>query len=236
VDTKVCCHCGDAKPVSEFGKKRSAKDGLQSWCKACKHGNYVENADRWNDRQKQRLAEDPEKERARQREVSRRWYAKAANRQKHGRFYRKDPEAKKAYARAYYQEHREECGARQRAYAERKPEVIRQCSRRRKARARGATGSTSLTQVQQRFALWGNRCWMCGADAQHDDHVKPVGKGGADWPCNHRPACQHCNNVKKDTWPLPSLLGIGFPRPKLPPDLPSAAVRFGVELGEEVAA
>ena len=32
---KRCSKCGEVKPVSEFGKNRSAKEGLQSWCKVC---------------------------------------------------------------------------------------------------------------------------------------------------------------------------------------------------------
>jgi hypothetical protein len=34
-ETKVCRKCGEKKLKSEFSKAAKAKDGLQSWCKAC---------------------------------------------------------------------------------------------------------------------------------------------------------------------------------------------------------
>ena len=33
---KCCNHCKEIKPVSEFGKDRRNKDGLNGYCKACK--------------------------------------------------------------------------------------------------------------------------------------------------------------------------------------------------------
>ena len=37
METKKCKHCGQELPVSEFFRKASAKDGMQSWCKQCMH-------------------------------------------------------------------------------------------------------------------------------------------------------------------------------------------------------
>lgn len=34
--TKICCECKKELPLSEFGKRIHAKDGLQSRCKKCK--------------------------------------------------------------------------------------------------------------------------------------------------------------------------------------------------------
>lgn len=34
-DVKHCSRCATTKSVDEFGRNRSARDGLQSWCKAC---------------------------------------------------------------------------------------------------------------------------------------------------------------------------------------------------------
>lgn len=33
--TKTCRDCDETKPVSEFSRRASAKDGLQSYCRAC---------------------------------------------------------------------------------------------------------------------------------------------------------------------------------------------------------
>lgn len=34
--------------------------------------------------------------------------------------------------------------------------------------------------------------------------TKPLAEGGSNWPANLRPACRHCNAVKKDAWPYPT--------------------------------
>lgn len=38
MDTKYCPHCDTDKPVEDFGKNKSKKDGLQSVCTECKRG------------------------------------------------------------------------------------------------------------------------------------------------------------------------------------------------------
>ena len=37
VKTKRCSKCGQIKPISEFYKKKSSKDGLYSICKECRN-------------------------------------------------------------------------------------------------------------------------------------------------------------------------------------------------------
>lgn len=36
METKICSKCKKEKPVSEFGKNKAKKDGLQAECKECK--------------------------------------------------------------------------------------------------------------------------------------------------------------------------------------------------------
>ena len=38
---KSCTKCGRSKPVTEFNKHKSAKDGRNSWCKACTNDNRL---------------------------------------------------------------------------------------------------------------------------------------------------------------------------------------------------
>lgn len=35
MDEKTCTHCKEVKPVEAFSKRKSSRDGLQSWCKEC---------------------------------------------------------------------------------------------------------------------------------------------------------------------------------------------------------
>ena len=39
---KHCQKCGKLKPVEEFNRRTSAKDGLQSYCRACQRGYSLE--------------------------------------------------------------------------------------------------------------------------------------------------------------------------------------------------
>lgn len=51
--TKRCSGCKETKPVSEFSKKRSAKDGLNSHCKNCRS----EKSRRYYEANKEKVAE-----------------------------------------------------------------------------------------------------------------------------------------------------------------------------------
>lgn len=49
--TKICTHCKQNKPISEFYKHCIMKDGLASWCKSCNK----ENGDRWRKKNPKRV-------------------------------------------------------------------------------------------------------------------------------------------------------------------------------------
>jgi 5-methylcytosine-specific restriction endonuclease McrA len=70
----------------------------------------------------------------------------------------------------------------------------------RRARRSGAGGRASAEAIASRWAMWGDRCYMCGAPATCTDHVKPVALGGTGWPANLRPACLPCNLRKGATY------------------------------------
>lgn len=52
--TKVCCKCGEKKPVSEFHKDKNSSDGYTYQCKACRNAKYKEyyhaNADKMKEK------------------------------------------------------------------------------------------------------------------------------------------------------------------------------------------
>jgi len=41
METKKCSKCGRELPVTEFYKKVKSKDGLQSYCRSCCKGYYI---------------------------------------------------------------------------------------------------------------------------------------------------------------------------------------------------
>jgi 5-methylcytosine-specific restriction endonuclease McrA len=44
----------------------------------------------------------------------------------------------------------------------------------------------------------GHDCAICGAPAEHLDHVRPVIRGGGDHPSDLQPLCARCNLAKSD--------------------------------------
>lgn len=140
-------------------------------------------------------------------EMGRKWHA--ANREKvaerHKRYYAEHPDRFLAAGRRYRQAHPQEAHERQRAWKRKNKALNVAASAKYRAHVEGAAGAdyTTVQHIAQRWAMFGNRCWMCGAPATATDHVKPISKGGAHWPCNLRPICRSCNSAKHDRWPFP---------------------------------
>jgi len=70
----------------------------------------------------------------------------------------------------------------------------------RRAAEKLAPGHATLQQVAARMEIYGWRCWICGAPFSEVDHVKPIAKGGSNWPSNLRPICLPCNRHKSAAW------------------------------------
>jgi hypothetical protein len=98
------------------------------------------------------------------------------------------------------------------------PEGSRAAARRRQslkrsARRKSLAPATAL-HIQNRFALWNNRCAFCGVTANNprnighnrltEEHVLPLSHRGLDEPDNIMPACHSCNSSKNakpvETW------------------------------------
>lgn len=58
IKTKVCSKCGREWPLSEFYKKSTSKDGLQSYCKACSKKLAIEYAQKSREKKKAHKIED----------------------------------------------------------------------------------------------------------------------------------------------------------------------------------
>lgn len=79
---------------------------------------------------------------------------------------------------------------------------MRQLVNARNAAIRATALPFTIQQLQQRMAVFGNRCWICRGEYEHVDHVKPIKAGGTHILANMRPACARCNRRKNKTWPL----------------------------------
>jgi hypothetical protein len=122
--------------------------------------------------------------------------------------------------REYAAAHPEVGRAAKRKYAAAHPDAERIRTTLSRAHKLAAVGTHSPTDVRGRWAMYGNRCWMCGEPATATDHVKPLIKGGSNWPANLRPVCKPCNSHKSATWPYTTV--------------PSNATRLARRLGVDV--
>lgn len=127
-------------------------------------------------------------------------------------YYVENIDAAREYSRRYAADNSAACVERARLWAianpERALENARRGQQRRRARVNCApTLSFTQEQLEQRFAYYGNRCYLqlpgiCTGEPEHIEHVKPLSKGGAHMLSNIRPACQPCNYRKSDKWPF----------------------------------
>lgn len=99
----------------------------------------------------------------------------------------------------------EQARAQGRSWRKANPAKVRAAERRRRARRLGCDGTSTADQLRDRWAMWGDLCWLCGRAATVTDHVKPLAAGGSNWPSNLRPACKWCNSRKGARWPWPDL-------------------------------
>ncbi len=72
---------------------------------------------------------------------------------------------------------------------------------RRRARKRAAEGSYTKDDIAAIYAGQNGQCVYCQAhlgQQYHADHVKPLAKGGSNWPENIQLTCTTCNLKKSD--------------------------------------
>lgn len=72
---------------------------------------------------------------------------------------------------------------------------------RRARKAAVVTIPFTAEQLAQKWAYYGDRCYLCGEPADSTDHVKPIAKGGPHMLANLKPICTPCNSRKRDRWP-----------------------------------
>jgi 5-methylcytosine-specific restriction endonuclease McrA len=95
------------------------------------------------------------------------------------------------------EQHRENC----KRWAERYPERHDAKRQRYLARQKAAPGRCTPSQMQARAEVFDHRCYLCDEPGvTGSDHVKPLDRGGSNWPANMRPICKRCNSVKGSRW------------------------------------
>lgn len=128
----------------------------------------------------------------------------------------KGTDREKVWKREYQKRYRAANLEKLRAYA-RQPERYGPKNAARRARLRNAAGSCSQQQWAWRCALYDHRCAYCGRPLYTGsltvDHVKPISRGGSNWPANLVPACKACNQRKRLARWTPTNFANGGTRP-----------------------
>lgn len=209
MSTKTCGKCREVRPVSEFSRDRSSRDGLQSRCKACRVAHnatycathpervaayraayHVEHRDDINARNAAYYAAHRDESaayRAARRDekaaTNAAWYAK--NRERIAAYGAEHRDEKAAYDAAYHVEHRE-----------------RRLTNRTRRR-----GATIIEEVDPRilFERAMGICHICSLPVDPDrwdvDHVIPLSAGGVHSYDNTAVSHPSCNQSKGNRTP-----------------------------------
>jgi len=120
----------------------------------------------------------------------------------HNKIYREGHREEIAtYQKMYRDKHQKKLAIYGKAHYKKHPEQAKIYQLQRRALKAGASGHATTKQIQARWEYYGNKCYICGKDAEAIDHVIPLSKGGNNWPANLRPICKRCNSSKHAKWP-----------------------------------
>lgn len=217
--TKRCPRCKREKPVTEFHKDRSRKDGLNHRCRDCHRAHrreYVKkNAARNPDEivvpSEKRCPEcgitRPSSEWSRDRTSpdGLRSYCKPCRRAESAKYRAENPEKVREYVRRWQKANPDKVREKDRRWRKANPDRVRANYHRRRARKAGAF--TVPHDRDDLLAYWRfigvdpEKCFYCfleGRDVpmEHVDHLMPLSAGGSETVWNKRPACAKCNTSK----------------------------------------
>lgn len=194
---KTCTKCGVTKSVTEFNKDSQKRDGLRCWCRACGKEWREANADMVKAYDVARMANNPDKERARwakyRAENKAKIIAGDAKRRKANR------EKRKATAAAWHVAN---------------PEARRIYENNRRAIKRESGGKLSRGLSAKLFKLQRGKC-ACGCkqplgNDYHLDHRMPLALGGANEDWNMQLLRATCNQQKHAKHPIDFMQQRGF--------------------------
>ena len=226
---KVCSKCKLPYPrtTEYFDPRKDSKDGLRGICRACRHLKVNERNKRPDVKQKHKDYYQSHKEEisAQHSEARKKKLIDNPNLDReHYERYHKKQERKdyiKGYAKQYNQLPSVKAKARERSAKRRlSPEgkqkeidyrrspqgIANQKARkqRRRARIKNAPGQFTAVDVLKQYRSQKGKCWWCGCDLGNDyhaDHLRPLARGGSNYPENIVVSCPKCNISRQDKMP-----------------------------------
>lgn len=236
----TCSRCNRLLPSKNFYKSKHSRRGFQASCKDCdkekgrknyraNRKKYLEQHRAWKAANRARILitnrawrrANPE----RQRNYTKKWVQNNLERALKLRRARTTANQLriKEQNRLWRATNRERRRETDRAWCARNPTMRAYYMSLRRARTLSAPGAdyTTPQHIKWRWEMWGNRCYICGAQADSTDHVIAAVRGGSYWPANLRPICTPCNS-SKHKHPLQDFLRFTnktlweMPKPNLP--------------------
>uniref|UniRef100_A0A6H1ZEI5 Putative homing endonuclease n=1 Tax=viral metagenome TaxID=1070528 RepID=A0A6H1ZEI5_9ZZZZ len=197
---KCCTKCGKVKPITEFSKKETAKDGYRNRCKACireeykiYHATHREEEREFRRRYKTTCPEKVKEAKRRYRETHREQLIEANRRYK----VINQMEIKKRNKK-YQHAHPEKARERQRKYYAAHPEKAKEFNRNHRAKKYVAIGKGITWEEWENICeKYDNQCLACGKAGELTiDHIVPLSRGGVHDGSNIQPLCASCNAKK----------------------------------------
>jgi 5-methylcytosine-specific restriction endonuclease McrA len=115
--------------------------------------------------------------------------------------------------KSYRAEHRELYRESTKRWYKNNPEKKKALDARRKARERDAEGNYTGGDLKRIRAAQGDKCACCKCrlNGKGDaDHIQPLAKGGNNWPSNIQLLCSPCNNRKRAKDPIDFMQSLGY--------------------------
>lgn len=188
---KKCPKCGEVKPISEFYKNCTRRDGFTVYCKSCISNDSKEYHQRTKEQGRLRLNK---------------W--RSAHREQYVAYCRKyreeNPEIEFRKQQKYRETHKEKLYLKGKKYREEHRDYFYNKARERKlAEKQVSDGTVTLEYEAFLFDEQNGKCAYCGCDlnesGKHLDHIIPISRGGLHTAHNVHWTCPTCNLSKGDS-------------------------------------
>lgn len=195
---KTCSKCLESKSLDNFSKQTKCNDGLNYWCKAC----YKEYRNNNIERIKKINAEWQKNNADKCNFNTAKWASKNKDKcnLKRKRWRLKNVEAANKITRRWRENNPEKVKFWSASWKSRNKEKVLVYSRNKHAKRKSSEGKYSLLDIKRIITSQKYKCVNCHKSVKqkyHIDHIKPLSKGGTNWPENIQILCPSCN-IKKN--------------------------------------